>query len=70
MSKLTFKQQFFLNGKPVDGMLLEDIYAAISVEENRIKDLEKIVNKPKSLVAEIESANAAIKTLVAHLDSK
>lgn len=70
VSKLSFKQQFLLNGTDVSAMPASSVYAAIKAEEDRIADLEKLQNKPKRLVKEIEAAKAEIKALVDFLDSK
>jgi hypothetical protein len=46
------------------------IYQAIAAEEARIAKLKEISNQPKSLKAEIETAEAQLKALVTHLDAK
>lgn len=70
VSKLSFKVQFLLNATDIATLSNAQIYAAISAEESRIKDLEKIENKPKSLVADIDEAKANITKLVAYLDAR
>jgi hypothetical protein len=70
VSKLTFSTKFLINGSDISELDNANIYARISAEEKRIADLEKIENKPKRLVAEIEEAKATLKKLVAHLDAQ
>jgi hypothetical protein len=70
MSKLVFKQQFLLNGVDVSTLDNSAIYQAIAAEEARIAKLKEISNQPKSLKAEIETAEAQLKALVTHLDAK
>jgi hypothetical protein len=70
VSKLSFNNVVFLNGKPVSEYTDEQIYSAIKAEEARIESLEKIQTKPKRLQAEIESAKKGLTDLVTYLDSK
>jgi hypothetical protein len=67
-TKLTFKTQFLLNGVPIEQHTKEAVYEAIAAEEKRIAKLREIQHQPKSLVKEIEEAEAALVALVAHLD--
>ena len=66
--KLTFKTQHLLNGNPLDNHSKEAIYEAIAAEEKRLDKLREIKHQPKSLKAEIEAGEAALKALVDHLD--
>lgn len=66
---LKFTTQFLLNGVDINGQSKADIYAAIEAEERRIEKLRQIKHQPKSLVAEIEQAEATLDALVAYLDS-
>lgn len=68
-NKLTFKPIYLLNGVDLNGMNRNDIYTAIAAEEQRLNELRKIQHQPKSLVAEIEAGEAALKALVEHLDA-
>lgn len=69
VTKLTFKTQFLLNGVPIEQRTKDEIYTSIAVEEQRLDELRKIKHQPNSLIAEIESGEAALRALVEHLDS-
>lgn len=60
----------FVNGKDIATMADSEIYDLIASEEVKIKELEKIENKPKRLQLEIERRGQGILDLVAYLDSK
>lgn len=66
---LKFNTVHLLNGTDVTKLPKDEVYAAIEVEEQRIEKLRKIKHQPKSLIAEIEQAEATLTALVAHLDS-
>lgn len=66
---LKFTTVFLLNGTDISKLPASEIYAAIEVEEQRIEKLKAIKNQPKMLKAEIAAAEAALATLVAHLDN-
>jgi len=68
-TKLTFRPQFLLNGMPLEQFTKEAVYEAIAAEEKRIAKLREIQHQPKSLVKEIEDAEAALTALVEHLDA-
>lgn len=59
-----------INGIDIATMADSVIYSTIANQEAEIEKLEKIKNKPKRLVAEIEKRQAGIKALVDHLDGK
>jgi hypothetical protein len=59
-----------VNGKDVAEMKDSEVYALIAAQENKVKELEAIGNKPKKLVAEIDKRKAGIQALVDYLDSK
>jgi len=58
------------NGVDIASMPDASIYALISAEEARIKELQLIESKPKMLEAEIDKRKAGVAALVAYLDSK
>jgi hypothetical protein len=60
----------FVNGKDIATMSDSEIYDLIASEEVKIKELEKIENKPKRLQLEIERRGQGIVDLVKYLDSK
>lgn len=70
MTKLSFKQQFLLNGADISCLSDADIFSVIAAEEKRIEKLKEIKNQPKKLKDEISAAEANLKALVDHLDSK
>lgn len=59
-----------VNGVDIATMADSDIYDLISKQEAAVADLEKIDNKPKKLVNEIDKRKAGIQALVDYLDSK
>ena len=59
-----------INGQDISAMSDSVIYSTIAAQEAEIEKLEKIKNKPKRLVAEIEKRQAGIKALVDFLDGK
>lgn len=67
-NKLSFKTQFLLNGVPIEQHTKESVYESIAAEEKRIDKLREIKHQPRSLVAEIEAAEATLQALVEHLD--
>lgn len=60
----------FINGVEAKGFPKADLFDLIAKQEAAVADLEKIKNKPKALVKEIEERNAGIQALVDYLDSK
>lgn len=60
----------FINGAPAKDFTKADVFNLIAAQEASVADLEKIKNKPKALVKEIEERNAGIQALVDYLDSK
>lgn len=59
-----------VNGTDVKDLSDSAIYDLIASQENAIADLEKIQNKPRKLVVEIDKRKAGIAALVEYLDSK
>lgn len=59
-----------VNGNDISGYSDAELYEMIASEEKKIAELNKIENKPKRLVAEIEKRQAGIQALVNYLDSK
>lgn len=68
--QLKLTTRHFLNGKDVADLHLSQIYEAISQAESQIRELEKIENKPKRLVKEIDQRRADLKALVEFLDKQ
>lgn len=60
----------FVNGQDIASMSDAAIYDLIASEEAKINELQKIENKPKKLLAEINRRSKGIVDLVAYLDSK
>ena len=60
----------FVNGQDIANMSDAAIYDLIASEEAKIKELQKIENKPKKLLAEVNRRSTGIVDLVAYLDSK
>lgn len=59
-----------INGSDISGYSDAELYEMIASEEKKIAELNKIENKPKRLIAEIEKRKAGIQALVNYLDSK
>lgn len=59
-----------INGSDIESRSDAELYDIIASEEKKITDLNKIENKPKRLIAEIEKRKAGIQALVNYLDSK
>lgn len=70
MCNIKVEKQTLLNGHKIETYKDDAIYTMIAEAEAKITDLEKIQNKPKRLVKEIESRRADVQTLVDYLDSK
>lgn len=68
--KLELTTRHFLNGRDVAELSLAQIYDVIAKAEIDIRDLEKIENKPKRLVKEIEKRKTDLKALVDFLDAQ
>lgn len=68
--KLELTTRHFLNGRDVAELSIAQIYDVIAKAEIDIRDLEKIENKPKRLVKEIEKRKADLKALVDFLDAQ
>lgn len=60
----------YVNGQDIADMSDAQIYELLASEEMKIKELEKIENKPKRLRAEIERRSEGILALVKYLDEK
>ncbi len=60
----------FANDRDIATMSDSEIYELIASEEAKIKELDKIENKPKRLVDEVAKRRAGIAALVTHLDSQ
>lgn len=59
-----------INGIDIATMSDSQLYSTIANQEDEIKKLEKIENKPKRLVNEIDKRKAGIRALVSFLDAK
>ena len=68
--KLELTTRHFLNGKDISEITLAQLYQTIGHAEQDIRELEKIENKPKRLVKEIEKRKADLKALVDFLDAQ
>lgn len=68
--KLELTTRHFLNGKDISEITLAQLYQTIGMAEQDIRELEKIENKPKRLVKEIEKRKADLKALVDFLDAQ
>lgn len=68
-TKLTFKPQYLLNNLDVSKLTKTEIYEMIAAEEKRITKLREIQHQPKSLIEEIEQAEATLTALVEYLDN-
>ncbi len=60
----------FLDGLPVDELSDSDIFLRIAREEQDIKSLESIANKPARLTADIAARKAVIAQLIQYLDAQ
>lgn len=69
-NSIKVEKQTLLNGTKIESYSDESLYNIIAAAEAKVAELEKIQNKPKRLVKEIESRRADIQTLVDYLDSK
>lgn len=67
---LELTTRHFLNGKDISQITLAQLYQTIGMAEQDIRELEKIENKPKRLVKEIEKRKADLKALVDFLDAQ
>lgn len=67
---ITITTKTFANGNDVATMSDGEIYNLIAAQEAEIRELEKIHNKPKRLLKELESRQAGVKALVDYLDTK
>lgn len=70
MSDIKIKTITFVNGKPINDYTDDEIYCVIRQAEEKITELNKIKNKPKKLVQDIEKRNEEIQQLVDYLDNK
>lgn len=68
--KLELTTRHFLNGKDISEITLAQLYQTIGHAEQDIRELEKIENKPKRLVKEIEKRKTDLKALVDFLDAQ
>ena len=68
--KMKFETKHYLNGKDITNLENIEIYREIAREESALKALSEVQNKPKRLVAEIESRTAELKAFVAFLDAQ
>lgn len=68
--KLELTTRHFLNGKDISEITLAQLYQTIGMAEQDIRELEKIENKPKRLVKEIEKRKTDLKALVDFLDAQ
>lgn len=67
---ITVTTKTLVNDQDITTLSDAQIYELIAGQELKIKELEKIENKPKKLVNEIEKRKAGIQALVTYLDSK
>ena len=67
---IKIRTQVLVNEEPIDNLSLDSLFFMVSEAETEILKLEKIVNKPKALVARIEAIQAGIAALVTAIDAK
>ena len=67
---IKIRTQVLVNEEPIDNLSLDSLFFMVSEAETEILKLEKIVNKPKALVARIEAIQAGIAALVEAIDAK
>lgn len=70
MSSEFFVTKHFVNGRELSTLQKAEVYGAIAMKEAELANLEKIENKPQSLVREIKQGRENIKKLVDLLDSQ
>lgn len=67
---IKIRTQVLVNEEPIDNLSLDSLFFMVSEAETEILKFEKIVNKPKALVARIEAIQAGIAALVEAIDAK
>jgi hypothetical protein len=70
MSNIKIETITFVNGKPLSDYTDDEVYCVIKKAEDKIAELNKIENKPKKLVADIDKRKSDIQKLVDYLDNK